>query len=116
MRRFMLHLLVATIAFIIGVTAANLLGARFGQSRHEHRFRRAYVEGKFESRGAIPDHGCPYSRSLSELPATSEMPDAPDAPQPPGSAGEKKEVRIVETQPDGTQKVIAPRAGELKKY
>ncbi len=112
----MLHLLVATVAFIIGVTAANLLGVRALHRRHMHRFHKLYVEGQFKQGATADDRGCPYSRALTELPVPSEAPDAPDAPPPPPAlAGEKKELRVV-TLPDGTQKVIAPQAGELKKY
>lgn len=112
----MLHLLVATVAFIIGVTAANLLGGRIGHRGHCHRFKRAYVERQTQPLMMSEERGCPYSRALTELPVPSEAPDAPDAPPPPPAlAIEKKGLRVV-TLPDGTRKVIAPQAGELKKY
>ena len=118
MRRFILHLLVAFIAFVVGVTAANLFGWRFGHQRHGHRFKMAYAERSARPGPPAADRSCPFSRTLSELPAPAEMPDAPsapDAPPAPADLTEVKQLRVV-TQPDGTKQVIAPRAGELKKY
>ena len=115
MRRFMLHLLVAAIAFIIGVTAANLLGGRFGHRRQGHRFKMVYAERYVQPAPAAEDRSCPFSRTLSELPAPAEMPDAPAAPPAPAGVTEVKQMHVV-TQPDGTQKAAAPHAGELKKY
>ena len=114
MRRFTLLLLVALITFLAGITTANLLGGRIGHRRH--RFHRVDVE-RHELRGdTARTSGCPYSRGLSELPASAELPDAPEAPPSPAGVKSSKDIRVVVTMPDGTVREVKPQADRLKEF
>jgi hypothetical protein len=120
MRRFMMHLLVAVIAFIVGVTAANLLGLLFGRSEPARRFRGVRVERRV-TREAPPAraYDCPYSHPLGELPAPVTAPDAlsepPPPPPAPAAARHKVSTRIVIRNADGTTQVIeTPPAAQVR--
>lgn len=104
MRRFMMHLLVAVIAFIVGVTAANLLGLFFGRDDAPRHFRGIRVERQV-TREAPPPRtvDCPYSRPLGEVPApVVVLPEALPEPPPRPAAS----ARIVIRRADGTTQVI----------
>lgn len=115
MRRFMMHLLVATVAFIVGLAAANLLGQLFGRDKSPRRFGGVRVERRV-TREAPPSRGydCPYSRPSGELPVPVPAPNAlPELPPPPTGATLKGQ-RIVILGADGTRQVIDPPAVQVR--
>ena len=120
MRRIMMHLLVAVIAFIVGVTAANLLGLLFGSSKPAPRVRGVRVERQV-TRETPPTrvYNCPYTVPLDELPAPVMAPEAlPAAPPPPPAPVVTRPMvsaRIVIRNADGTTRVVeTPPAAPVK--
>ena len=113
MRRLVLHVLVALLAFAVGVSAAGLLGGLSGRARRVH-YKRVYFE---RHDPPARTHDCPYSRGMSELPPLPPLPppalDQPDAPAPPPppaparKPGEVKRFRI--RGEDGKERVVVIR-------
>jgi hypothetical protein len=108
MRRLVLHVMVALLAFVVGVSAAGLLGGLTGHTRRGH-----YKRVHFERHGPpARAHDCPYSRGMSELPPLPppafDLPDAPAPPEfPPTTVprfGEMKRLRI--RGEDGKERVV----------
>lgn len=101
MRRFLIRLAIALVAFIVGVTAATVAGGLFGL-----RAQRRCVEGDRGAYVAPPappaeHHSCPVRRF--DIPAPPEPPAPPAAPEPPKV---EKRTRIRVRSADGTVKVI----------
>lgn len=103
MRRFLIRLAIGLIAFIVGVTAATLLGGLFGLRTVKHR-----CEG---SAAFVPPpppvmtHSCPamHRFDIPAPPAAPEPPAPPAAPAPPQTV---KKMQIQVRSDDGTVKVI----------
>lgn len=124
MRRFTLHLIVAFLAFVVGVTAATLLGGLFGHGKtHRSRGHHIYVEKKIQhAEPPARQYDCPYSRGMSELPvppssewdAAIEEPMPP--PPPPTATSPSKEVRIRVRRADGTWEVVEPGNVRVEKH
>lgn len=119
MRRFMMHLLVAVIAFVVGVTAANLLGLLFGRADAPHRFGTRIERRVTREAPSVRPSDCPYSRPLGEMPVAPVAPEAlPELPPPPPPAvGERPRVsrRIIIRQADGTTRVVeAPPPAQVR--
>ena len=101
MRRFLIRLAIALVAFIIGVTAATLFAGLFGQ-----RAQRRCVDGDRAAYVAPPpvpaEHrSCPMQRI--EIHAPPEPPAPPAAPEPPKL---EKRMRIRVRSADGTVKEV----------
>ena len=95
MRRFLIRLAIALVAFIVGVTAATLFAGLFGQ-----RAQRRCVErdrGAYVAPPAPPaeHHSCPVRRF--------DIPAPPAAPEPPKV---EKRTRIRVRSADGTVKEV----------
>jgi hypothetical protein len=112
-RRFVLHLIVGLLCFLIGLTAAVALGGFDPMARFTPRYRRHYTipPQSLTTHGTITEHysgGCPHSsRRTAELryyeldsssvppaPAVPVVPEVPfdedDAPKPPPRAPRPK--------------------------
>ncbi|HVF56569.1 MAG TPA: hypothetical protein VM934_10490 [Pyrinomonadaceae bacterium] len=104
MRRLSLHIAIAIIAFVVGVTAAAIFGASFmPRARNSSR---VYMGPRSEWRG----HGCRHAprapQVLGELPALPEPPAMPEPPPPPAALKPSKSVRVIVRRPDGSVRVI----------
>ena len=115
MRRMVLHIIVAILAFVVGVTAATLLSGHSGHGKHNRRFHKRYVERIGHSERPARQYDCPYSRGMSELPAPPEVSDVPAPPPPPGVKS-SKDGRVMVRRADGTWQAVEPGSVELKKY
>ena len=101
MRRYLIRLAIALVAFIIGVTAATVLGGIFGP-RTQHRC----VGGDRSAFVAPPPmpaehHSCPAHRF--DTPAPPEPPAPPAVPAPPKF---EKSMRMRVRAADGTVKDV----------
>lgn len=123
MRRLVLHLIVATLAFVVGVTAATLLGSVTGRGRDGRRFKRVHVERHERHNPPARAGDCPYSRGMSDMPLPPvppaiDLPHAPpEPPLPPVEAKPSKlskEKRIRIRRADGTVEIIVQRAEEVR--
>jgi hypothetical protein len=100
MRRHLIRLAIALVAFILGVTAATVFGGRLGP-RTQHR-----CVGGDRSAFVVPPpvpaehHSCPAHRF--EIPAPPEPPAPPAVPEPPKSGKMRIRVRAA----DGTVKEV----------
>src|SRR5947209_15426308 len=97
MRRFLIRLAIALVAFIVGVTAAAVFGGIFGQ-----RAQRRCLESDREAYVAPPPmpaehHNCPAHQF--EIRALPEPPAAPETPKV------EKNMHIRVRAADGTVKV-----------
>lgn len=106
MRRFLIRLTIALVAFIVGVTTASIFGGLFG-ARSQHRCveRDAYVAPP-----PMPaeHHSCPSMHHLDmhappAMPAAPAMAEPPAAPEPPKF---EKNMRIRVRTADGTVKEV----------
>ncbi len=92
-RRFILRLAVALLAFLIGVSAAWALGGLNPFQRFSSE--RGYRHRQYRNRDATPEpaviypmyrkHGCKTRGSLGELPPPAPDADIPTPPRPPSS-------------------------------
>lgn len=113
MRRTVLHLIVALLAFLVGVTTAYAFGLFFGA--HKPRATGA----SFTLRSDPPRRSCRSSvRSMTPPPPPVVMvmpsaPEPPAAPEPPPAPARrsKKQTRIVVRGSDGTVKVFKSEDG-----
>jgi hypothetical protein len=99
MRRYLIRLAIALVAFIVGVTAATVLGGFSGRRAQ----RRCFERDAFVAPPPVPaeHHSCPaHQLEIRELPAP---PAPPAAPEPP-KFGKKMRVRVRAA--DGTVKDI----------
>jgi len=109
MRRFLIRLAIGLIAFIVGVTAATLLGGLFGLRAVRHR-----CEG---SAAFVPPpppvmtHSCPAMRRL-EVPAPPAAPEPPMPPAAPAPPQTLKKIQIHVRSDDGTVKVVEVQTGK----
>src|SRR5438045_6773654 len=104
MRRHLIRLAIALVAFIIGVTAATVLGGTFGQ-----RAQRRCLERDRDAYVAPPPmpaehHSCPAHRF--DIPAPPEPPAAPEPPK------FEKRMRIRARAADGTAKEVEIKTGK----
>jgi hypothetical protein len=81
MRRFLIHLAIALVAFVVGVTAATILGGFNGPRAQQHRCAggdsSAFVAPLPPA--AAEHRSCPMHRF--DLPAPPAPPAAPEAPK-----------------------------------
>ncbi|HYH84348.1 MAG TPA: hypothetical protein VEX60_02635 [Pyrinomonadaceae bacterium] len=98
MRRILVHIAVALVAFTIGVTTASILGGLFGARANRHYERSVHVAPPMPAE--YPS--CPSKR----FKAVPVPPVAPVAPIPPVAPKASKETRIRIRRPDGTVRVI----------
>src|SRR5947209_3416345 len=101
MRRFLIRLAIALVAFIVGVTAAAVFGGIFGQ-----RAQRRCLESDRDAYVAPPPmpaeyHSCPAHQF--DIRALPEPPAPPAAPEPPKLG---KGMRIRVRAADGTVKEV----------
>src|ERR687888_1624212 len=108
MRRFLIRLAIALVAFIVGVTAATVASGLFGP-RAQHRCLGDGAglgpgPGAYVAPAPLPaeHHSCPAHR-FDIIPAPPEPPAPPAAPEPPKL---EKRTRIRVRSADGTVKVI----------
>ena len=102
MRRFLIHLAIALVAFIVGVTAATILGGFNGPRVQQHRCAGG-DQGAFVAPPPMPaEHrSCPMHRF--DIPAPPAPPAPPAAPEAPKS---DKAMHIRVRAADGTVKEI----------
>ena len=103
MRRFLIHLAIALVAFIVGVTAATILGGFNGPRAQQHRCAGG-DQGAFVvplPPAAAEHRSCPMHRF--DIPAPPEPPAPPAAPETPKS---DKAMHIRVRAADGTVKDI----------
>ena len=104
MRRFLIHLAIALIAFIVGVTAATVLGGLFGLRAQQHRCaggdRGAFV-APLPPPAPAEHYSCPAHRF--DAPAPPVPPAPPAAPEPPKV---EKTTRVRVRAADGTVKEV----------
>ncbi len=107
MRRLVLHLLVALLAFFVGIAAAMLLGGAASRPRVERcPTANAVFYTTAEERPPLAPfhHSCPNARAFTVTPLSDEpLPPAP--PMPPTGAKER-EVRIRIMREDGKVRII----------
>lgn len=110
MRRFLIHLAIALVAFIVGVTAATILGGFNGpRAQQQHRCAGG-DQGAFVAPlppAAAEHRSCPMHRF--DLPAPPEPPAPPAAPETPKS---EKAIRMRVRAADGTVKEIEIKTGK----
>lgn len=112
MRRTVLHLIVALLAFLAGVTAAYAFGLFFGAEQPH-----AAVTYKLSSEPPPPPRrscaGSAREFVPTQPPVVMVMPSAPEPPAPPAPPASrgKKQTRIVIRRADGTVKVIKTENG-----
>jgi hypothetical protein len=104
MRRFLIHLAIALVAFVVGVTAATILGGFNGlRARQQHRCAggdsSAFVAPLPPA--AAEHRSCPMHRF--DIPAPPEPPAPPAAPEAPKS---DKTMRMRVHVADGSVKEI----------
>jgi hypothetical protein len=123
MRRLVLHLIVAFLAFVVGVTAAALLGGLFGhRTPHRRGHHRVQVEVEKVRHVEPParQSDCPYSRGMSELPVPpsdwENNIEEPLPPLPPTATSPSKAPRISVRRADGTWEVIEPGNVRVEKH
>src|ERR1043166_6831052 len=103
MRRFLIHLAIALVAFIVGVTAATIFGGFNGRRAQQHRCAGG-DQGAFVAPlppAAAEHRSCPMHRF--DLPAPPEPPAPPAPPKPPKP---EKTMRSRARAADGTVKDI----------
>lgn len=118
MRRLTLHLFVAVLAFLAGVTAVTLLGQTFNRGERGRHHRRVHVERHFRHSPPARAYDCPLSRGLSELPPPPPPAELPDFTEPrllpPEVFDPSKETRIRVRRADGTVQVIERRVEQAR--
>ena len=99
MRRFLIRLAIALVAFIVGVTAAAVFGGLFGQrAQRGCPNREAYVA---PPPAPAEHHSCPgHQFEIRALPAPPAPPAVPEPPKP------GKRIRIQVRAADGTVQVV----------
>ena len=108
MRRLVLHLIVALLAFVVGITTAYAYSLFFGATQPRARLSvTSWSEPpppprRSGCRGAVREFTPP------QPPAVMVMPSAPAPPEPPAAPSRraKKQTRIVIRGADGSVKVI----------
>lgn len=107
MRRFLIHLAIALVAFILGVTAATVLGG-FSGLRVQHRCAGG-DRGVFVAPPPVPaEHrSCPAHRF--DIPAP---PEPPAPPAPPDAPKSERTMRIRVRAADGTVKEVELKTGK----
>ena len=106
MRRLFLHLLVALLAFFVGVTAAMLLGH---MPVRPPKYRRAANAVYVVPDGEAPPRrfACPGAREReSRMTPLRSMPMITESPQPPASVEGRRAVRIRIRRADGSVEVV----------
>jgi hypothetical protein len=102
MRRLLLHLSTALVAFVFGVATALIFGVfSFDGPRTEKRFERSVSVEQQPAPRACPN----APKFFQELPEPPLPPAPPMAPPPP-PAPLMKGTRVVIRRPDGTVQVI----------
>lgn len=115
MRRFILHAIVAALAFLVGVTATAVLGGVLGltDDAQERRFQMRTIE---RTRHADPPtrlYDCPYSKSEKrEFSALSAPPNAPASPE---TAKPSDDGRIRVRSADETRRTAEREGVEVEK-
>jgi hypothetical protein len=109
MRRFLIHLAIALVAFIVGVTAATTLGGFNGPRAPQHRCAGGDSGPFVAPLPPVPaEHrSCPMHRF--DIPAPPEPPALPAAPEAPKS---EKSVHMRVRVTDGTVKDIEIKTGK----
>jgi len=107
MRRFLIHLAIALVAFIVGVTAATVFGG-FSVLRVQHRCAGG-DRGAFVAPPPVPaEHrSCPAHRF--DIPAPPAPPALPEPPAPPAATDAPKSERTMRIRvraADGTVKEV----------
>ena len=104
MRRFLIRLIIALAAFVVGVTAATVFGGLFGLRAQQHRCaggdRGAFV-APLPPPAPAEHHSCPAHRF--DIPAPPEPPAPPAATDAPKF---ERAMRIRVRAADGTVKEI----------
>src|ERR1043165_9443844 len=113
MRRFLIHLAIALVAFIVGVTAATVFGG-FNGLRVQHRCAGG-DRGVFVAPPPVPaEHrSCPAHRF--DIPAPPEPPAPPAAtavPATPDAPKSERTMRIRVRTADGTVKEVEIKTGK----
>lgn len=101
MRRLLIHLAVALVAFVVGVKLAWAFGLLFGAAPKPEEVRPAYAAPIVISAPSCKTKAAP--RVYMEAP-----PAPPAAPQPP------KQTRVVIRRPDGTVQVVETQAAPVR--
>jgi hypothetical protein len=104
MRRFLIRLTIALVAFVVGVTAASIFGSLFGP-RTQHRCVGVGLDA-YVATPPMPaeHHSCPMHRF--DIPAP---PAPPAAPEPPKF---EKSMRVRVRAADGTVKEVEIKTGK----
>jgi hypothetical protein len=106
MKRFLMRIVIALIAFAAGVTAATVFGGLLG------------LNSKRECRRPVQVAVAPVVRELHfEAPALPEPPLPPVAPVPPVAPlppDAEKEMRMSIRLPDGTVRIIELKGGHIQ--
>jgi len=113
MRRFLIHMVIALVAFTVGVTAASIFGGVFGTRTKRHSERSVYVAPPMPAE----HRSCP-SKRFEVVPVPPVAPVAPVTPAPPvapTAPKASKETRIRIRRPDGTVRVIELQTEESAK-
>lgn len=107
MRRLSLHLVIALLAFLVGVTAARILGVTSGLHVGGSRGEAFHAAPPPPHYTAPRKYSCPGSRRMSEQQPLAPLPPLPPAPPaPPAAPQSTKDVRVVIRTPDGKVQVI----------
>lgn len=107
MRRFLIRLIIALAAFVVGVTAATVFGNNFGRRAQQHRCvggdTGAFV-APLPPPAPAEHHSCPAHRF--DIPAPPEPPAPPAPPAAPQPPKFEKTMRIRVRAADGTAKDV----------
>jgi hypothetical protein len=98
MRRLLVHLAVALVAFVVGVKLTWAFAALFGPALKSEDVRPVYVAPP-----VVKMRSCPTKSLTVEIPAPPAPPAAPAAPK------ETRQRRVVIRRSDGTVEVIETR-------
>jgi hypothetical protein len=113
MRRLLLHLAIAIIAFAVGVGAAMLFGIA-SPARDRKSFHKLEIQS---SPNVERRRGCKMSRELGELPPLPEPPAPPEPVAPPAGTKVMRQKRIVVQTADGNVQVVeAPAAPPAEQF